>query len=100
LPGSEKAVLTLSDGRQISLNKESEVLDDSGVEIRKTDGELIYSQTDIVAFNTMTTPRGGQYKLVLPDGTKVWLNAASSITYPTAFTGSERRIKRMHRNLL
>jgi len=93
LPGSEKAVLTLSDGKQISLDNGSEVLDDGGVEIRKTDGGLIYSQTDIVAFNTMTTPRGGQFKLTLPDGSKVWLNAASSITYPTAFTGSERRIK-------
>src|SRR5699024_5260550 len=49
-------------------------------------------KTDI-AYNSLTTPRGGQYQLTLPDGTKVWLNAASSIRYPTAFTEHERQVK-------
>jgi ferric-dicitrate binding protein FerR (iron transport regulator) len=46
-----------------------------------------------VTYNTLSTPRGGQYQLTLPDGSKVWLNAASSIHYPTAFTGKERSVE-------
>jgi ferric-dicitrate binding protein FerR (iron transport regulator) len=45
-----------------------------------------------VAYNTLTTPRGRQFQVVLSDGSKVWLNAASSITYPTAFTGTKREV--------
>jgi ferric-dicitrate binding protein FerR (iron transport regulator) len=60
------------------------------------DGRLAYAPSGAasapVTYNTMSTPRGRQYQLVLPDGTKVWLNAASSITYPTAFSGSDRRV--------
>ncbi len=46
-----------------------------------------------MVYNTMSTPRGGQYQLTLPDGTKVWLNAASSITYPTAFIAKQKNSK-------
>src|SRR5205085_8468031 len=46
-----------------------------------------------VTYNTMTTPRGRQFQLLLPDGTNVWLDAASSIRYPTAFTGNERNVE-------
>ena len=92
-PGMDKAVLTLSNGEQVILdNSNKTIITDGGVEINKERGELIYGRTDIVAFNTMTTPRGGQYKLTLPDGSKVWLNAASSITYPTVFTNNERKV--------
>jgi len=49
--------------------------------------------TNMVMYNTITTPRGGQYQLVLADGTKVWLNAASSLKFPTAFAGDERRVE-------
>lgn len=93
LPGSEKAILTLSDGKTVVLGEGAEVLEDQGVKINKSDGQLVYSKTNIVALNTMRTPRGGQYKLILPDGTLAWLNAASSITFPTSFQGSERKIK-------
>lgn len=92
-PGFNKATLTLSTGQKIELKDSVEVIDDAGVRIRKADGELVYGRTDIMAFNTMATPRGGQYKLILPDGSRVWLNAASSITFPTAFPGNERNVK-------
>lgn len=93
LPGSDRAVLTLSSGKKIELNTNGEqVITDEGVAIHNNDGSLVYSKTDVVAYNTMSTPRGGQYKLQLPDGTLVWLNASSSITYPTAFPGKTREV--------
>jgi ferric-dicitrate binding protein FerR (iron transport regulator) len=99
LPGSNKAILTLSDGSTITLdNVENGTIAKQGnSSIIKKDGQVIYNpQSNAnkagaeVSYNTMTSPRGGQYQLVLPDGSKVWLNAASSITYPTAFTGDRR----------
>lgn len=93
-PGYDKAMLTLSNGKQIFLdNTNRTIISDAGVEINKQADELIYGKTDIVAYNTMSTPRGGQYKLTLADGTKVWLNAESSITYPTVFINNERKIE-------
>lgn len=92
LPGSNKAILTLSDGRKIELKEGAEIFNDGGVNINKNNGELIYNKTNILAYNIMSTPRGGQYRLSLPDGTRVWLNASSSITYPTAFHGRERKV--------
>ena len=98
VPGSNNAVLTLANGNQISLNdKENGVLaSQSGVIITKNkDGQLQYQiKADAPAgINTISTPRGGQYQLILVDGTKVWLNAASSITFPTQFNGSERKVE-------
>ncbi|MBX3256004.1 MAG: FecR family protein [Chitinophagaceae bacterium] len=91
LPGSNKAVLTLSNGKTVELDENGmQVITDGEVAIQNNNGSLAYSQADVVAYNTMATPRGGQYKLRLPDGTWVWLNAASSITYPTAFPGKTR----------
>lgn len=100
VPGSNNAVLTLANGNQISLNdKENGVLaSQSGVIITKNkDGQLQYQiKADAPAgINTISTPRGGQYQLILVDGTKVWLNAASSITFPTQFNGSERKVEIM-----
>src|SRR3546814_7273336 len=46
-----------------------------------------------IIFNTLSTPRGGEYQLILPDGSRVWLNAASSIRFPTVFTGKERAVE-------
>lgn len=96
-PGGNKAVLTLSDGSSIVLDtvQNGTLALQGNTEILKSDnGQLAYnsskSPTPEMLYNTLTTPTGGQYKLVLPDGTTVWLNAASSIRYPTAFTGTER----------
>jgi transmembrane sensor len=98
-PGSNKAVLTLQDGSTIILNdaKEGTLAQQGNANVVKmANGQLVYNKTDAqpekILFNTMTTPRGGQYKLTLPDGTDVWLNSASSITYPTAFVGNERNV--------
>ena len=93
LPGTNKAVLTLSNGEKVELDdKGQQVINDGDLAIRISDGALAYSKTDVVVYNTMTTPKGGQYKLNLPDGTTVWLNASSSITYPTAFPGNTRAV--------
>lgn len=98
-PGGNRAVLTLSDGTQIPLDSAGNgVLAQQGnTRITKlNNGRLAYngsgSSEDKVLYNTMSTPLGGQYQLILPDGTGVWLNAASSISYPTAFTGNERSV--------
>lgn len=105
LPGSNKAILTLANGSKIILNdvQKGTVAKQGNVVIeKKADGELSYEtasrridETDQVnkqMFNTVSTPRGGQHHLVLADGTGVWLNAASSITYPTVFNGNDRRV--------
>jgi len=97
LPGGNKAILKLSDGKTIVLdNAQNGLLAEQGVvQIEKHEGQLTYSSslsTETVAYNTLATPAGGQFQIKLPDGTRVWLNASSSITYPTAFTGNERRV--------
>src|SRR5690606_24788005 len=69
----------------------------NGAAVTLNDGRLGYNKegttTTALAYNTMTTPKGRQFQLVLPDGTKVWLNAASSVRYPTVFMGSERQVQ-------
>jgi transmembrane sensor len=93
----EKIVLTLSDGRQIIVNDSSaNNIADGHTIIKKENGVLIYNtglSTEKPIYNTMTTPKGGQYQLILPDGSKVWLNAASSLTYPIVFTGTKREVE-------
>lgn len=98
-PGGNRAMLTLSDGTQITLDSAGNgVLAQQGnTRITKLgNGQLAYSGSGNaegkILYNTMSTPPGGQYQLILPDGTGVWLNAASSISYPTAFTGNERSV--------
>jgi transmembrane sensor len=101
LPGGNKALLTLADGSSIVLDSaRNGILSQQGSVnvVKKQNGEIKYltvtnNKTSPVTYNVLTTPRGGQYQLVLPDGSKVWLNAASSIRYPVAFTGNERRIE-------
>jgi transmembrane sensor len=94
LPGSDRAVLHLPDGRQIVLdNTHGNILQQGGQQVINDQKTLRYNgQSGEVTFHTLTTPKGGQYQLVLPDGSKVWLNASSSIRFPTAFNGKERRI--------
>lgn len=99
LPGGNKAVLTLADGSRITLDSAGNgaiAMQGNTQVIKSGSGQLIYQGAERAAelsFNTLSTPRGGQYRLVLPDGSKVWLNAASSIYFPTAFTGKERQVR-------
>src|SRR5690606_24114726 len=101
LPGNSKAVLTLSDGKEILLNDEDNghLATQDNVEIRKIDGgQLVYSvkgnnENSKNQFNTISTPRGGEYRITLPDGSKVWLNAQSSLRYPVYFSGKERVVE-------
>lgn len=93
MPGQNRAVLTLSDGRKIQLDSAtSETINDGSLAINNSNGGLSYQKGTIAVMNTMTTPKGGQYHLVLSDGTKVWLNAASRITYPTSFSEKTRTV--------
>jgi transmembrane sensor len=117
LPGSNRAILTLSTGEKIALNNSaSETITDGDLSIKNNGGQLSYNDSargsfspfekggsghehnatlrgGFTSYNTMSTPIGGQYQLTLSDGTKVWLNAASSITYPTIFTTKTREVK-------
>lgn len=102
-PGGNKAVLVLSDGRKISLTDigNGDVAKQSGLLIqKKADGQLIYTVTGEgsssssvkQSFNTIETPKGGMWQIRLPDGTSVWLNSMSSLTYPLSFAESEKRV--------
>ena len=93
-PGTDKAVLTLADGSRITLDSNGvRVIKQGNTVVQQKGGALAYSGGGtVMSYNTLSTPRGGQFKVVLPDGTTVWLNAASSLKYPTAFTGSDRNV--------
>ncbi|WP_295672726.1 FecR family protein [uncultured Mucilaginibacter sp.] len=105
LPGGNKAILTLSNGSTIVLNsaKDGVITKEGGAAVNKTqNGQLVYQANDEqngaataapIVYNTVTTPRGGEYQIVLADGTKAWLNAASSLKFPTAFTGNTRQVE-------
>lgn len=98
LPGSDKAILTLADGSNIALDSNgNRTFEQQGSSIvTQNGGHLKYSSAQNVnrsAYNILTTPRGGQYHLTLEDGTKVWLNATSSIRYPVNFSGANRTVE-------
>ncbi|WP_316794676.1 FecR family protein [Pedobacter frigoris] len=94
-PGGNKATLTLADGKVITLNEaaDGELVNDAGIIIRKTGhGQLVYEVTgknvsqNGPVYNTVSTPKGGTYKIILPDGSRVWLNAASMLKFPSTFS--------------
>ncbi|WEK34245.1 MAG: FecR domain-containing protein [Candidatus Pseudobacter hemicellulosilyticus] len=101
-PGKEGAVLTLADGSQLVLDslKSGVIGAQQNVAISLADGQLTYQQKEPAAsnspaaiYNTISTPRGRQFRLLLPDGSRVWLNASSSIRYPVQFTGPKRKVE-------
>lgn len=101
-PGQNKAILTLADGSKISLTDavSGEVAKQGGVRIRKTsNGQLIYQNPSKapgigpMEYNTIEAPRGGQWQVILPDGSRVFLNALSSLKYPVRFSDRERKVE-------
>ncbi|SDK18486.1 FecR family protein [Pedobacter sp. ok626] len=99
-PARQKAILTLADGSTITLEDQPNgtLTKQGGNQIVKLDnGSVAYKEEMAAAdkkivYNTMSTPRGGYYHLTLSDGSDVWLNSASSITYPASFVGAERSV--------
>jgi transmembrane sensor len=100
-PGGNKAVLILADGSTIKLDdaRNGVIAEQGKTVINKKNGELVYNEGKVstkgnaISWNTVTTPRGGQYQLSLPDGSKVSLNAASSLRFPVSFSGDKRVVK-------
>lgn len=99
-PGGNKAILILADGSQVELDalQNGRVAQQGNVNILKLNsGQVAYdnsnNKTGEVFYNTLYTPRGGQYEISLPDGSKAWLNASSSLRFPTVFTGKERIVE-------
>ncbi|NIG53584.1 FecR family protein [Chitinophaga sp. Cy-1792] len=93
-PGSDKATLIMADGAVVTLDSSAKTIRQGSQLIRQTAGELQYnSGNNGKGQNLLQTPRGGRFKLLLPDGSKVWLNAASSLRYPVAFNEKERVVK-------
>lgn len=102
-PGKNSATLTLANGRRIVLSDSlrGQIAIETGITITKSnDGQIVYTLTDrghnhnvnpVLGLNALSTSRGQQYQLVLPDGTHVWLNAASSIEFPASFAGMSHR---------
>lgn len=90
VPGGNKALLTLSNGDKMVLDADEKGIriDDKG--IRYASGAAVSSLSQEVTFATLSVPRAGQYQLILPDGSKVWLNSESELTYPVTFTGTAR----------
>lgn len=101
-PGANKAILTLSDGRRIDVGSSPNgaITDQASPKVAKvSDGQIVYTnamitdQSSAIAYHTLTTPRSGQFKLRLSDGTQVWLNNASALRYPLTFTGLDRTVE-------
>ncbi len=99
-PGGNKAYLTLENGKQIELSesKEGVISAVNGVTITKTgEGQIVYVEANIsnnksgISYNSISTPKGGQFQIRLPDGSNVWLNAESSLKYPASFTKENER---------
>lgn len=96
-PGINKAILTLADGSMVTLDSTgNQVILQGQAAVHQQGGHLSYEVKDpggAASFNTLSTPRGGQFKVSLPDGSVAWLNAASSIRFPVVFIGKERLVE-------
>jgi transmembrane sensor len=101
-PGGNSAVLTLASGKQIMLNGAGDgdiAMQGSTVVNKSAKGQVVYFQnssrltTGKISYNTISTPAGGKWEVILPDGTHAWLDALSSIIFPTAFTGKQRTVE-------
>ncbi|UYQ95488.1 FecR domain-containing protein [Chitinophaga horti] len=96
-PGREGAILTLANGSQVVLDSlgNGTIATQNGTTVTLANGQLAYDaqHAGAVSMNTITIPRSRQFQLLLPDGTKIWLNSASTLRFPTAFTGSERSVE-------
>lgn len=97
-PGKNGAILVLADGSRVLLDsiRNGFIALQGGARAKVVNGTLLYEvqgPDQELLYNTMSTPKGRQFQVTLPDGTGVWLNAASSIRYPTAFVGNERRVE-------
>lgn len=106
VPGGLKATLLLADGKEINLTgaNNNSSIEEGGIVVTRASGKLVYNNGEEevrsmgpaaagkVLYHKVTTPKGGQYQIALPDGSIVWLNAASSLRFPIAFAGSERNV--------
>lgn len=95
--GGSKAILVLSDGQRMELGQHTpdSVMEGRGIRLRTNEGEIRYEgvkEKIIPEYNILEVPRKGEFRLVLADGTKVWMNSESRIRYPVSFRGSERRV--------
>ncbi|MCX2454314.1 FecR domain-containing protein [Pedobacter sp. PLR] len=99
LPGTQKAILILSDGKEVTLDKgKLAITDESGVAIVSNDGKITYNDQKIeeaseMKYNTLIVPKAGTYAVTLPDGSKVVLNAMSELKYPVSFTEKDRKVE-------
>jgi ferric-dicitrate binding protein FerR (iron transport regulator) len=101
-PGQERAILTLANGSELILDSDQtgEIAKEKDVSVINQGDELVYQTVDTkkkdpenaLQYHTLSTPKGAYYRMTLPDGSRVWLNAASSIRYPVAFAEKERRV--------
>lgn len=99
LPGGNKAVLILGNGSSVVLDSVDNgyIVSQGGVQVTKLNGQVSYSGNEIntaaPVYNTIITPRGGIFRVTLPDNSEVWLNASSSLRFPTVFNGAERQVE-------
>lgn len=96
-PGGQRAILTLAGGTTVQLGEEEKLIENKdGVHVKNTSSGLIYTTTEntikSTQFNCLRTPRGAEYKVTLSDGTQVYLNAGSELTYPLSFDGNTREV--------